>query len=111
MDFTPDQTAHESQGRQREQPSPASAFAHVALHNRAEVPAYLDALSECFRAGRLVLSSGDEEFRAEPAELVRVKLDAERSEEVVHVTIRLSWSESSSAAFSAAPLSINPGRR
>jgi len=54
---------------------------------------YLEAIAESIRERSIVLVSGDEEFTATPGELVRVRVEAGRSEETVHVTIRLSWSE------------------
>jgi amphi-Trp domain-containing protein len=68
-------------------------FTYVGLHDTEAVPMYLEAIAASIRERSVVLVSGDEEFTATPGELVRVRVEAGRSEETVHVTIRLSWSE------------------
>lgn len=91
-------------------PAPAAGFTYVGLHDFAAIPAYLEAIAEGIRDRSMTLASGDEVFSAKPAELVRIRVEAGRSEEIVHVTVRLSWSEDPVAPESAPGLSIGSKR-
>jgi amphi-Trp domain-containing protein len=85
---------------------PATGFTYVGLCDTAAVPPYLEALAESMRERNIVLVSGGETFTATPGELVKVRLEAGRSEEIVHVTIRLSWSEDALAHGQAPTLVV-----
>jgi amphi-Trp domain-containing protein len=90
--------------------SPAARFTYVGLCDTAAVPPYLEAIAKSMRERNIVLVSGDETFTATPGELVKVRLEAGRSEEIVHVTIRLSWSEDALVPGQAPTLVVGPTR-
>jgi amphi-Trp domain-containing protein len=86
---------------------PSTGFVYVGLQDRVMVPAYLEAIAESLRAGTIVLAAGEQEFSATPSELVRLRVEAGRSEESVHMTVKLSWSEEMPGGETAAALLIS----
>lgn len=85
-----------------------SDFVYVGLHDFDTVPEYLQAIAESIRQREIVLTSGEQRFVATPAKLVRVRVEAARGEESVHLTVKLSWSEDTAPAGQTAPLHIGP---
>lgn len=83
-------------------------FVYVGLHDFDTVPEYLQAIAEGIRRREIVLTSGKQRFVATPAQLVRVRVEASRGEEAVHLTVKLSWNEDTAPAGQTPPLLIGP---
>jgi len=84
------------------------AFVYVGLRDVRSVPEYLESIAESLRRRNLVLASGDQEFTARPAELVKVRVEAGRAEDVVSLTIKLSWNEDVPGTGEDATLRVGP---
>ena len=73
------------------------SFVYVGLIDADSVPGYLEAIAQSVRERTLILASGAQQFIAWPADLVRVRVEAARTEETVNLTIKLSWTEDAAA--------------
>ena len=85
-----------------------SDFVYVGLHDSDAVPEYLQAIADSIRQRKIVLTSGEQRFVATPAKLVRVRVEASRGEEAVHLMVKLSWNEDTAPAGQTPPLLIGP---
>ena len=82
-------------------------FTHRSLQDTESIAAYLEAVLEGIRQGRLNLESGGREMVLEPSGLLRFRVDARRGSYRSRITVKISWRDESPEA-TAPPLAIKP---
>jgi amphi-Trp domain-containing protein len=83
-----------------------SVFSYVGLQDPSSAAEFLGAIADSLRDGSVSLTSGDQGFQATPSELVRLRIEAKRSEETVNLMVVLSWSEALLRAQTPATLQV-----
>ena len=66
-------------------------FAHESVEDPQSVVAYLSALADGFRGGKLVFSSGKKQLTLTPESLLRLVVKASSKGDTSKVTLRISW--------------------
>ncbi|MGI3163537.1 amphi-Trp domain-containing protein [Pseudooceanicola sp. 200-1SW] len=70
-------------------------FSHESLQDAKTIKTLLTALSKGFAKGELILGDEDDELVLKTAQLMTLRLKAERDEGRCEVTLRVSWSDPS----------------
>jgi amphi-Trp domain-containing protein len=69
-------------------------FRHESVQDRESVLAYLEAVAEGVRQGRLVLRSDVDELVVEPAGLLNLRVSVRRLDMHTRLAVTLSWADS-----------------
>ena len=83
-------------------------FQHESMQDPESVIHYLEALSEGFRAGRLLFCWGKNEMVLKPQSLLDFGVKARRKDGRVKVTLRIAWKEPGEEDDREEPLIIRP---
>ncbi|MBK1635774.1 amphi-Trp domain-containing protein [Rhodovulum adriaticum] len=68
-------------------------FAHESLQDRKTIKTLLTALSKGFGKGRLTLGDDDREMVLETADLMTLRITAEREDGACQVTLKVTWND------------------
>ena len=83
------------------------AFEHESLQDRESIVAYLEAVTEGLRQGKLTLSDGEVELELEPKALLTLSVRASQKRNRSRLDLRVSWRDDEDEP--AGELKISPG--
>ena len=86
-------------------------FKHESFQDSETIVRYLNAISEGFQKGKLVLANGDSPIELEPTGLLKMDLKARRKDGRMKLSVKISWKEKTETVdTNARPLVISPSR-
>ncbi|MBN1233140.1 MAG: amphi-Trp domain-containing protein [Candidatus Coatesbacteria bacterium] len=74
-------------------PNENTDFVFESLQDLKSIVKYLNAISDGFSKGKIILGSKDKKIVLEPAELLKLEVKAKKKDNKVKISVKCSWKE------------------
>jgi len=74
-------------------PTPINDFRHESLQDRESIVKYINALSEGFQSGKLILGNNGNRITLKPSGMIKLDLKARRKDGRIKLTVKINWKE------------------